>query len=104
MRRVGQRAIQPVGPGMILALNSPGELPFLILAQQRAAMAADIVKSANISPLVPRDDDAGVGDAAHEVVAGIGNLGGAPGAKPHIKVNSLHLALEPLRIGVIALW
>src|SRR5947209_3079053 len=67
-------------------------------------MAADIVKSADSSVLVAHDDDTGIGDAADEVIAGIGNLLRASGAQPHIKMDGFRLALEVRRVGVIALW
>ncbi len=47
VRRIGQRAVEFVGPGVILALNAAGEFAFFLLAQHGAAMAADIVERAD---------------------------------------------------------
>ena len=103
VRRIGQRAIKSVGPCVILALNSPGELTLFILAQQRAAMTADIVERANVCLLVARDDHAGIAELPEEIIARVRDLAGASGAEPHVKVDGLHLTLEPCRISVITL-
>src|ERR1700704_5777306 len=103
VRRAGQRSVKFVCPGVILALNTSGKPAFCLLAQHCAAMAANIVKSADVVLLVARDDHTGVGELAQEIIAGAGNLAGASGAEPHIKVDGFHFALEPSRISVITL-
>src|SRR6185437_375487 len=55
MRRVGQCAVELIGPGVILALNAAREFAFVLLAKHSAAMAAHIVKGSDIACLVPRD-------------------------------------------------
>src|SRR5437899_5498015 len=69
VRRIGQRAVKPVSPCVVLALDASGELALFILAQQRAAMTADIVEGANNVLLVARDDDAGIAEVPDEIVA-----------------------------------
>ena len=44
-----------------------------------------------------------VGKLAQKIVARIGNLAGAPGTEPHVKMDGFHLTLEPRRIIVITL-
>ena len=67
-------------------------------------MVANVVECAEGFPaLVARDDHAGIGDTADEIVSRLWNLRGASGAKPHIEMDGLHLALEPLRVRVVAL-
>src|SRR5262245_27354934 len=104
MRRIGQSAVEPVSPGMILALNAAGELASFVLAQQRTAMTADIVEGSDGAVLVARDDDAGSGKVPDEIVARMRDLLRAPGAQPHVEVDCFHLALEPGGISVVALW
>src|SRR5258708_3762785 len=103
VRRAGERAIKFVRPGMVLALYASGKPAVVVFAQERTAMPADIVKSANAALLVTHDDHAGIGDVANKIVAGAGNLVRAAGAEPHIEMDCLHLALKPVWIGVVAL-
>src|SRR6185437_8092756 len=65
---------------------------------------AHIVKGPDLPLLIARDDHAGIGHATHEIIAGVWNLPCPPSAQPHIEMNCFHLALEPFRISVIALW
>src|SRR6185312_3347261 len=102
MRRACQRAIQPVSPGMILALDSAIELAFVFLAQQRSAMAADIVKCTDLSLFVARDDHVCIRKLPHKVITRFRNMAGSTSAEPHIKMDRLHLSLEPFRIRVVA--
>src|SRR5690349_6968164 len=67
-------------------------------------MAADIVKRSDSALLISRDDHARIGDISHEVITRIRKLASPPRAEPHITMNSFHLALEPFRISVVALW
>jgi len=103
MRRVGQRAVEFVSPPVILALNPARKLAFFLLAKHGAAMATDIVESADIALFVARDDDTGIGDLAQKIIARIRNLAATPRAEPHIKMDCFHLALEPCWISVVAL-
>src|SRR5258708_6758275 len=88
---------------MVLALYASGKPAVVVFAQERTAMPADIVKSANAALLVTHDDHAGIGDVANKIVAGAGNLVRAAGAEPHIEMDCLHLALKPIGVGVVAL-
>src|SRR6266853_567620 len=103
VRRIGQRAVEFVSPGVILALDTPGELAFLLLAQHSSAMTANVVEGANASLLVACDDDTRVSKLAEKIISRFANLAGSSGAEPHVKVDGFHLALEPGRIGVITL-
>src|SRR5579859_2651032 len=69
MRRILQRAVELVGPGVIRALNSSGQRTLLLLAKQRAAMTAHVVKGPDFPILVPQNDDVRVCNSPHEVVA-----------------------------------
>src|SRR5579859_238974 len=103
VRRIGQRAIEFISPGVILALDAADELALFLLAEHGTAMAADIVERADVTLFVARDDYAGIGELAEKIIANLGNLAGASSTEPHVKVNGLHLALKPSWIGVIAL-
>src|SRR5215472_13585556 len=74
VRRIGQSAVELVSPGMVRTLDASGELAFVLGAQQRAAMAADVVERADLSLLVAGDDHAGVAEVAEKVIARIRNL------------------------------
>src|SRR5262249_5805804 len=89
---------------VVLALDAPGKLTLFILAEQRAAMPADIVEGANNILLVARDDDAGIAEIPDEIVARVRDLLRPSGTQPHVKVDGLHLTLEPCRVSVITLW
>src|SRR5215471_6264703 len=88
---------------MVRALDSSRELAFVLCAQQRPAMAADVMKCADRALVIARDDHAGIADFANKIVAWIGNLSHASGAQPHVKVNGFYLTLEPCGVGVVAL-
>src|SRR6185312_7919539 len=103
MRRACQRAIQPVSPGMILALDSAIERAVVFLAQQRSAMAADIVKCTDLSLFVARDDHVCIRKLPHKVITRFRNMAGSTSAEQNIKRNGLHFSLEPSGFGVVAL-
>src|SRR5579864_664463 len=95
VRRLGQCAIELVGPGVILALNASRELAFFLLAEHGAAMATDVVESSDVAVVIARDDHAGICKLTQKIISRIGNLAGSSGAEPHVKMDCLHLALEP---------
>src|SRR5262245_1627319 len=68
------------------------------LAQPRPAVAADVEQRMNVARLAAHDDDAFVGNAAREVIAGIRNLIGAARANPPVHIKALELAT--VEIGV----
>ena len=89
---------------MILALNASVELAFVMLAEQGAAMAADIVEGADVALFVARDDDAGIGELGGESNRRHWESGSVRPAHSHMsKVDGFHLTLKPGRVSVVAL-
>src|SRR5207237_433063 len=78
-----------VGPVVIRALDAIDEVAFGLVAQPRAAMAADVEQRLDRAGSVARDDDALVAERASEVVARFWNLIGAAGADPAIEVEAI---------------
>ena len=102
VRRREQLAVERVGPVVIRALDAIDEMTFGLIAQPRAAMAADVEQRVNLARRVARDDDALVAERAREVVAGVRNLIGAAGADPAVEIEALELGAIEVRVGVEA--
>ena len=102
VRRCEEASLETVRPVVIRALDAIGEMPLGLLAQPRAAMTADVEQRVNRARPVARDDDALVAERAREVVAGVRNLIGAPGADPAVEIEPLELGAIKVRIGVEA--
>jgi len=100
MRRRQQAALQIVGPVVIRALDAIDEVALGLLAEPRAAMAADVEERVHGARPVSRDDDAFVAERAREVVAGARNLIGAAGADPAPEVEARELGAIEVRVGV----
>ena len=79
-------------------------MAFWLIAQPRAAMAAHVEQRMHGAGHVARDDDAVVRDRTREIVAGVRNLIGSPGADPAIDEEALELAAIELGIGVKVSW
>src|SRR5262245_10729592 len=102
MRRREQPSIEVVRPRVIGALDATGEMTFRLLAQLCAAVTAHVEQRVDLTRSVARDDHAVVPKRAREVIAGVGNLIGAPGADPAVDVEALQLRAVEIRIGVEA--
>src|SRR5215831_21329539 len=64
-------------------------------------MPANVEESAHLAGCIAQNDDALARHIAHEVVAGIENGIGPPGAYPVLAIERLHFFFELIRIGVI---
>src|SRR5258708_37913765 len=100
---VGECAVELVCPRVVGALYTSGKLAGVIIAKQRAAVTADIVKSADAALLVAQDDDAGIRNLADEVIAGLRNLLRSSSAQRHVEVDAFRLTLKPSGVDVVAL-
>ena len=79
-RRRAQRAVEAVGPRVVVALQrraAPGARHDL-----RAAVAADVDERAQLAVAIAHDDDRHVARAAGEVRAGLGDEAEVPGVVP----------------------
>ena len=94
MRRAEQAAIQPVGPTVVRALNSSGEISFWRGTQARPPVTADVIESFHATCITANHNDAFACDVAQEIVAGVGNVIGASGADPTFKKETFDLAAE----------
>ena len=73
--------------------NQPFDLTFPRIANQRPAVAADIVKGPRLSVLVPDNEDRIIIDLQSEEVAGLWNLTRVPGKKPTRSPHALAIQL-----------
>src|SRR5258708_39473318 len=89
VRRAHEAPVEPVGPTMIAALDSSGEMSFGAGADARAAVPADIEKRPHRVTRVARNNDAFTGDIAKKIISRCGDLVGAPGADPVLTVEPL---------------
>jgi hypothetical protein len=85
---------------VVRALDAIDEVAFGLLAEPRAAMAADVEERVHGARPVARDDEAFVAERAGEVVAGARNLIGAAGADPAPEVETRELGAIEVRVGV----
>src|SRR5689334_17399413 len=69
VRRFAERTVELVRPAVVLALDAAVKLALLFGAEQRSAMAADVVVGAYFSVLVADDDDAGIRKLAGDEAA-----------------------------------
>src|SRR3954469_11210795 len=99
MRRANEPAIETVGPTVISALVSPGKLPCPLGYHPRATVAAHIVKRADRLIVVTVDDNALTSNFTQEIVAGIRDLIGTPGANPRLAVEALPFITEKFWVG-----
>ena len=99
-RRRPQRAVEPVGPGVVVALERrAAALPRHHL---RAAVAADVHERAQLALAVADDDQRHVARAQREVGAGLGELPEVAGVLPGAGEQPLALAREHLVVDVPA--
>ena len=68
-----QRAVEAVGPGVIAA-DEIADLAPAVGHELGAAVAADVVKGADLAIVVAQDQQLGVADAEGEDVAGLGHV------------------------------
>jgi hypothetical protein len=102
VRRADQPAVEIVGPRVIRALDAAGELPGGLVADARAAVAADVVEGADLAGGVARDDDVVAVQLADEVLAGALRLFRSAGVEPHRPEESIELRLQQRRLRVVA--
>ena len=99
-RRRPQLAVEPVGPGVVVALEraaAAGPRHHL-----RAAVAADVHERAQLALAVADDDQRHVTRAQREVGAGLGELPEVAGVLPGAGEQPLALAREHLAVDVPA--
>src|SRR3954469_25142601 len=101
VRRAQQLAVEIVGPRVVRALNAPAELPGLLLAKSRAAMAAGVVERADRAFGIARDDDVVAVDLADEILTGLSRFFRSSNVKPHRPEQAIELAVEQRRVGVV---
>ena len=97
-RRGAERAVEAVGPGVVRALERLA--PPLALADERAAVAADVQERAERAFLVAHDDDRHAARVAGEERARLGDLIGAARVLPGAPEDPLPLEPEHVRIRV----
>src|SRR5579871_6437401 len=102
MRGAHEPAVERIGPTMIGTQNTRAKCSFGGGTQAGAAMAADVIKGADGGIGVAHDDQAFAREIAQEVVAGVGDDVGAPGAEPAAGEESFNFVLEPSGIGVVS--
>ena len=93
-----ERAVEAVGPRVVGALERLA--PPLALADDRAAMAADVQERAQRRFLVADDDDRDAARVAGEERAGLGDLIGAARVLPGAPEDPLPLEPEHVRVRV----
>src|SRR5215813_12837437 len=81
VRCAGQTAVELIGPGVIRALNRL-EMAAGLLAHPSAAVAADIIKSAQLMLLIAQHDQAFARHVLQEIIAGIEELTLVADAEP----------------------
>ena len=72
-----------------------------VVEELRAAVAADVVEGAQLAGVVAHDEDRLARDVAHDVVAGVRDLLGAPDADPLAPPDLLALVLPDLGARVV---
>src|SRR5262245_6994951 len=98
MRRPQQRAIQPVGPGMVGAHYLGGVA--LAAEQLVRAMLADIVEGAERAFAIPDDGDGLAGDVNGDERARLAQLLGMADPLPRLRDDFLQVDLIPAGVGV----
>ena len=93
-----ERAVEAVGPRVIRALERLA--PPLALADERAAVAADVQERAHRPFLVADDDDRDTGRVGREERAWLGDLIGAARVLPGAPEDPLALEPEHVRVRV----
>src|SRR5215475_15844864 len=101
MRRAEQTAVERIRPVVIRTSDPRSELAFWSLAEACAAVAADVIGSAHLAGGIAQNDDAFARHIAHEVISGVENRIGPPGAHPVLAIERLQFLFELLRVGVI---
>jgi hypothetical protein len=86
---------------MVRTLDLPGEVARLLLADPRAAVAADVVVGAAAALAVAEDDDALFADLLPEPVARIRDPVLAANAEPALGEDKLQLLGEELGRGIV---
>ena len=94
--------VESIGPTVIAALDSPGEMSLGGGADAGSAMSADVEKRAQRITLVPRNDDAFTRDLAQKIVARRWDVIGAPGADPGLAVEAFEFVAEDIGVRVVA--
>ena len=94
VRRANQLAIESVGPGVVRTLDCALQRAGTGIAQQRAAMAADVVKGTQFAIMVTHDNDVLSGDVGCVVRAGLRDVLGPTNAGPRASEDAVDLALE----------
>ena len=97
-RRRAERAVELVRPGVVGALERLA--PALALADERAAVAADVQERAQLGVLAADDDDRDPARVAGEERTRLGDLVGAAGVLPGSPEDPLALEPQDGRVGV----
>src|SRR2546421_2961309 len=103
VRRAEQATVERVGPTMVGALDASLKVALGGRTNAGAAMATDVEEGLHAAGCIARDDDAFTGDLAQNVVAGTWDFRLAASVDPHLRIETIHLFPEHLRVGVIAL-
>ena len=89
MGRAHQRSIQPIGPGVIRALDGVGELARSLFAHSRSTMTADIVERMDLAFLVTDNDQTLSRNICEQILAWLFQLALMPHAKPFRRKDAL---------------
>ena len=100
-RNRAERAVGVEGPVVIAALKET-DMALLLQADRVAAMRAAIVQHRDVSGIVAGDDDRVAADAAHDVVAGFGDLAGVADEDPGAAEQPVHFEVEDGGVGIDA--
>ena len=97
VRRAHESAVQTVCPGVIRTSNRLAQLSRFVLAQSRAAMAADIVECAHFAVLIAQNDETFAPCLLRQIGACAGDLTLMPDHEPLIGKNPLLFFRKNLR-------
>src|SRR6266850_2517523 len=103
MRRGTQSAIQAIGPAVVAALNAAGKPPLGDGTNARAAVTANIEKSAHLIVSAAHKEDAFPANFPKEIVPCLRNLRRASGTNPAPKVEFFQFLLEYSGIHIVLL-
>ena len=97
-RRAAQRAVQPVRPGVVGALDRLA--PGVAVAERMASVPADVDEPAQLAVAGTREDDGERAGQGRGQLAGLGELVEARGVLPAAREDPLLLDAQHRRVGV----
>jgi hypothetical protein len=99
-RGAAQPAVEPIGPGVVRALDRAA--PLRLADQEGAAVAADVQERAQVAVAVERHDHRQAAHVRREDAAGAAELGGVAGVLPRALEDLLALRRGYRGVGIPA--